>query len=293
MPTRKAPSSTAQEPSGAPKLTPGGPATVLPAVRASGAVALPPELAAELAADAKDAAALERPSVAKMSFRNGTMTYLGAEMPDNKVDMILLATAFRNTYYDKPFNQDVLVNPKCFAISSDGEDMTPHENVAEPEAEKCADCEYSKWNSDPRPGSRGKACKETRRIIAIPKDAISSAAAVKEAEMAVFDVPVTSVRNYGNYVNQLSAGLNRPMWSVITTVEVKKDQKTQFKVFFTPIDVVNDSSVLLAIKARLDDAKRIVMIPFDESSVEEEAPPPKNTKIASKVQGKAGTAARR
>src|SRR5262245_16268365 len=115
-----APKTAPKTASGAPKLAPGGAATTLPAVRASGAVALPADLVADLAQHAKDAAAKERPSVAKISFRNGVMTYLSSEVPGNSMDMILLSTAFRNTWYPQPWDPNNLVNPACFAISLTG-----------------------------------------------------------------------------------------------------------------------------------------------------------------------------
>lgn len=260
---------------GAPKTPPPSTALQVPASSGSGAVALPTDVAAELAGYARAAAATERPSVSKLSLKGGVITYQGQQMPNNIVDMVLLAAAFRNTWYAQPYQEGVLVNPDCFALMPpDPEglapDMVPHPNVSKPVHPTCDGCPKNAWASDPRPGSRGKACKETRRLIAIPKDAIASAESVKRAELAVIDVPVTSVQLYGNYVNTLNAVFKKPMWAVVTTLEVVRHPKFQFQLKFTPVQEIGDVGVIRAIQARLDDAMRIVLTPYDENTLQEE-----------------------
>ena len=54
---------------------------------------------------------------------------------------------------------------------------------------------------DPRKqGNKGKACKERRRLAIIPAAAIKDGEIAK-AELAVLSLPVTSLGNWGNYVN--------------------------------------------------------------------------------------------
>jgi len=290
MPTVSKGQPAASKATGAPKSPTPGTAVATQPGSGSGAVALPADLAAELAQHAKSAAAIERPNVSKMSLKGGIITYNGGVIPNNKVDVILLAAAFRNTWYSQPFQDGVLVNPDCFALmppDKEGQapDMVPHANVKEPVNKTCLGCPKNAWGSDPRPGSRGKACKETRRLIAIPADATASVDAIKKAELAVIDVPVTSVGNYGNYVNVLNASLARPMWTVITTLEVVRHPKFQFQVTFTPVTAINDADVIRAIMGRLDDAMRIVLTPYDEAVLQEENPKAAQAKPA-KFKGK-------
>lgn len=257
------------------------PATVS---NASRAVALPADLQEELAEAAKEAAAKERPSVGKVSLKGGMMTYMNQALPDNKIDAVILAYSYRNAYYANPYDPNNIVNPNCFAIQESDEDMRPHENVSEPENETCDGCPRHEWGSDPRPGSRGKACKEGRRLILVPKDALADPEAMAKAEFAVVDVPVTSVRNFGNYVNQLSAAVQRPMWAVVTQLKVVPDPKTQIKLTFTPTEAINDVEIIQAIRARIPDAVRVALIPYDESYLAgektEQPPPPAPAKAA-------------
>lgn len=235
-----------------------------PVSNASGAVALPSDLEAELAGYAQEAAAKERPSVAKLSLKNGMLSIHQQPLKERFIDAILLACAYRNTFYAGRYDPNNIVNPTCFAIQPSNEDMRPHENVAEPINDTCEGCPNNEWGSAGE-GSRGKACKEGRRLLMVPADAMSSAEAFNKAEFCVMDVPVTSVKNYGNFVNVLAASVKRPMWAVVTRIEVVPDAKTQFKVTFTPMEMINDPEVIRAIKAREADAIRIACIPYDEA----------------------------
>ena len=250
------------------------------AVRASGAVALPADLAAELAQHAKQAAAVERPSVSKISLKGGMMSYMGGVVPGDKMDVIILVAVARNAYYKDPYNPDVIVNPTCFAIAEVTEDleMVPHENVSQPCNPTCEGCPKAEWGSEEhRPNSRGKACKETRRLVVMPADAAKDAETVKKAELAILDVPVTSVKNYSNFVNAIATTVNLPMWACVTNLSLQRDPKVQFFLRFTPLSGLGDADVIRALQARLDEALRIALIPHDEASIAPENQKQQNT----------------
>lgn len=295
MPTKRNTQETAPAAAGAPKSNPPGGQARAVALAGSTAVALPPELAEELAGAAKDAAAVERPKLSKISFKSGMMSYMQTPVPGDFMDMILLATAHRNTWYAGAYDQDNIVNPTCFAIKASRDDeteMIPHENVKEPVHATCEGCPKNAWGSAMRDGkpSRGKACKEGRRILVIPAavlDAADPIQALKTAEKAVIDVPVTSVGNYGNFVNALNATVQRPMWSVITRVQVVRDVRTQFKVTFTPMNYINDTGAIRALRSMLEDAERIVTLPYDETELAGKEPEPVKPNKFTKARAKA------
>ena len=254
------------------------------------AVGLPGSWREKLAQQAKEAAAKERPSVSKISLRAGVIKYGDQPVKGNILPAIVLLAAHRNTYYDKPFDPNNLANPVCFALSISGDDMEAHANVPDenvpanslekPRAtpRSCDGCAFNDWGSDPR-GGRGKACKETRRLIILPADAADSVDNAKNAEMAIIDIPVTSGKNYSNFVNGLAAGAQVPPWAAITDISTQPDAKSQFKVTFTPKQVISDDAVLEALHARFEEAERVAMIPYDEVSSTtmckmQEAPPP-------------------
>ena len=241
-------------------------ATTLPATvnSASTAIALPDDLAAELASFAKEAAANERPSVSKISLKSGVISYGGQPVAGNNMDVIIIAAAYKNTLYKGRYNPDKIENPNCFAMSATGTDMAPHENVNEPENETCSGCPMSEWGSDPG-GGRGKACKEGRRLILLPASALDDIEAIRTGELAILDMPVTSVKNWSNLVNALAAE-GRPSWSVVTNVRTAPDAKTQFKVVLTAVQKIDDVEAIQAIKARMNDALRIALTPYEETA---------------------------
>lgn len=238
-------------------------------------IALPAEWAAKLGQQAKDAAAAERPSVSKIGLRGGFLAIGGDPIKGNILPCVVLAAGHRNVYYSKPFDPNNLANPDCFALSLDGEGMEAHENVPDanipgnseekerPTPRSCEGCAFNDWGSDPK-GGRGKACKETRRLIILPEDALESAEAVKKAELAIVDIPVTSGKNYSNFVNAVAAQAGVPPWVVLINLSTERDQKTQFKVTFTPLSVVQNGEVLAALEAKKDEAERLILLPYDE-----------------------------
>lgn len=239
------------------------------------AVALPGSWKEKLAIMAKDQAAKERPSVSKISLRAGQLKYGDQPVKGNVLPCIVLLAAHRNTYYTTAFDPNNLANPACFSVSVEGENMVAHENVPDenipPDDPKkprtaprtCEGCAFNAWESDPK-GGRGKACKEGRRLIILPADAAESAEAAKAAEMAIIDIPVTSGKNYSNFVNGLAAAAGVPPWAALTNVSTQPDAKTQFKVTFTPTSVIEDEAVLEALHARMAEAERIALQPYDE-----------------------------
>jgi hypothetical protein len=244
------------------------------ATQAQGALTLPGQWAAKLAAEAKEVAAEERPSVSKISLRAGQISYGGNPVRGNVLSCIILVAGYRNVYYDKPFDPNNLQNPVCFALSvKDDGSLEAHENVpdenvpafATRQERSCATCPLNEWGSDPK-GGRGKACKETRRLVVLPADAAESPEGCKTAEMAIVDIPVTSGKNYSNFVNGLAASASVPPWACITDVSTSPNAKTQFQVNFTPVKVVQDVEVLAILESRKAEAERLVLTPYDEPS---------------------------
>ena len=240
---------------------------------------LPADLMSEMAAAAKDAAAAERPSTSKISLRNGMISYMGEPVKDNKLSCIVMCASHVHAYYDGPYDPDKLRNPTCFAISMNGVDMKPHENVAHPMSDACATCPMNEWGSAGN-GRKGKACKQTRRLVLLPASAADSAEEVQKAEMAIVDLPVTSQKEYGKLVNQVAAVTGLPVWGAITMMSVAPDQRTQFKVSLTPTETIEDPDVLRALKARVEEAERIAITPYDQTQEDEEGKQPPAKEIA-------------
>ena len=243
-----------------------------------GALALPNDVMAALAAEAKAAAANERPSTGRISLKSGQMTYGGAPIAGNKMEVLILSAAYRNVWYAGRYDANNVVNPNCFSLADTDADMVPHINVREKPAAACGACPHNEWGSDPN-GGRGKACKQSRRLVLLPATALKDGReGILGAEMAVMDLPVTSVKNYSTFINTLAASANVPPYAAVTEVSVVPNAKTQFQVQFRPLRVVGTMEELNAVRSRLDAARTLSLEPYEDTAVmadeEEQTPAP-------------------
>lgn len=228
----------------------------------------------EMAAEAQAVAKTERPSVNKINFQSGVMTYMDNALPDNELDGIIVAHVNEHVFYKDKWKPNVVTPPACFALGLPGEEMIPHDVVPEPIGQTCANCDYFQWGSDLE-GGRGKACKERRRLAVLPN--VDSIDEIAEAEMATMSLPVMSVRNWANYVNKLSATVQRPPWGVLTKIKLVPDSKSQFRVTFDAVEPLA-SDFLPAVHARIEGATSALLTPYDMVPQEEQEEGEKNKK---------------
>lgn len=199
-----------------------------------------------LAAMAKKAKAVEKPSTSTIACKSGILTYNGDPVGDsNALDVIIIASTHANLFYTQKYDPDNPVNPDCYAYGDDEDDMVPAAKAAHPQAERCSECKWNQWGSDPA-GGRGKACKNSRVLGLVP--AGTTVEDLPTAEIATFKLPVTSVKNWGQYVNKLDTLFQRPPLGLITTISIKRDLKTQFKVLFQNGPLVDNTMIMPLIK---------------------------------------------
>ena len=200
---------------------------------------------AELAAFAKAGAAIETPASNFISTRGGRLSYQGNEIPGNKMNVVVIASMMENHYYTDRFDPDNLSSPKCFAFSEDGQGMAPHELSAEKQAETCAACPHNQFGS--ADVGRGKACKNIRKLGIITEDGLEDVGA---AELAVLKVPVTSVKEWGSYVNLLNSNFSLPAFAVLTEISCVPHPKFQFQLKFKMLGKITDNEDIKALIAR-------------------------------------------
>ncbi len=234
-------------------------------------LAVSPELAQELAEFAEEDAKLERPTLASISLRAGVMTYLDTPVPDNEMDVVIVGYSFERSYYSTAFDPDNVTPPDCFALSLDGHEMAPDQDYGF--GKSCETCEMNKWGSATRDGkpTKGKACSERRRLVVAPASIIEKGT-MEGSELAMLKIPVTSIKNWGTYVNKLRGGLARPAWSVVTTIKLVPDVKTQIKVLFDLRDPIMDSNLIGELRKANGESSVYTMQPFDMSPVAQEKP---------------------
>lgn len=226
-----------------------------------------------MAALAKQSVAQEKGVIggATIQTANGVLKFQGAEIPGNKMDVIVLDGILANLFYEDGFDSDKPVPPVCFAYGrgADDEEMAPHEDSAKPQAKTCAECKHNEWGSADRGRGRGKACGNKRRLALITKSSLENPA---KADIAYIHVPVTSVKAWAGYVRSLNDTLGKPPLAVITRIALEKDSKTQFKMTFELVEEIEASGdTFAALWQKHETAQKEITWPYVQIA---EAEPP-------------------
>lgn len=215
-----------------------------------------------LAKHATDTAARHTPTTQNISVRGGYMTLNGVAVPNSELECVVIADIFENQYYDpsKPFDPDNLSNPICFAMSLTGENMVPDPKSTQIQHTDCATCPMLAWKSDPI-RKKGKACKEKVKLALLPATQMKTGG-IKKAELAVLPIPVTSVKNWANYVNLLRDEHQRPPFAMLTTIRSRPHPKYQLEVSFELKGFVQEE-FLGEVMDRIVPAQTLMMQPYE------------------------------
>lgn len=199
--------------------------------------------------------------------RGGRLSFGGAEIPGNKMNVVIIDHILENHLYEGRFDPDTPQTPICFAFGRVEQEMAPHEKSSEPQNDMCKGCPMNEWGSADT-GS-GKACKNVRRLALITEDQLED---VESAQVAYLKVPVTSVKGWAGYVRQLANTLGRPPLGVVTEVSLVPDPKSQFKMQFKLVEEINDPEVLEALFAKKEVVSKEIDFPYNPPSDEDERP---------------------
>jgi len=186
-----------------------------------------------------------------LSTKSGILSYRGDPVAGNKLACVILSSPIERLFYSERYDPTKIVPPSCFAIGRVAHEMAPHSSVEKPQHASCEGCPRNEWGSSLQ-GGKGKACRETRRLLLIPADAITTADTVAKAEVAALRPPVTSLKNYANYVQTLAASIKRPPVAVISEISVVPDAKTQFKVTFNMVKPIAEPGIIKALMQRAE-----------------------------------------
>jgi hypothetical protein len=192
----------------------------------------------EMEAAAQAAMQDEKPDEKFISFKSGVMTFNDQAAPGNKLQVVVVGSAFENAYFPGRYDPNKVKSPDCYAIALREEDLAPNvDDVTTAQAESCDDCPLNEWESDPA-GGKGKACKNVRRLAVIQAFQVKDNA--KALDVLYARIPVTSVANWSKYVTQIGNVVKRPPWGIVTEISVVPDAKSQFKVHFEFVELVEE-----------------------------------------------------
>jgi hypothetical protein len=196
-----------------------------------------------------------------VSFKGGHLSFKGGQVADDVLDVVVVDSVMENQLYPDDFDEDRPQAPLCYAFGRDLDEIAPHPDVVaagNAQAERCKDCEHNQWGSAAK--GRGKACKNVFRLGIITAEEAETAKKVKEAEIVFVKTPVTSGKNWGNYVRQLEAQ-NLPPLAFVTQMEVVPAAK-QFQVTFKALDKITDGEVIGALLTKADELEKTIDFPY-------------------------------
>lgn len=191
-------------------------------------------------------------------LKGGNIAWGGNPIKGNKIGVIIVDAVFENVFYEGQYDPDEPQSPTCFAFGRDENELSPFKTVVEAgqaQHDKCAGCPNNEWGSADR--GKGKACRNTRRLALLPagefdKDGnfepFEDADALFSSGIGYMKLPVTSVKNYANYVKQIATTFKRPPFAVFTQISTVPDAKSQFKVLFEALALLDSEFIPYAIK---------------------------------------------
>lgn len=237
----------------------------------------------ELADAAKNQAEKEKLTGFKsINVKGGQLMVEGNPVKDNEMQVVILAGLHENQYYKEKYDPGKVQVPDCYAIEPEGskdpeKDLKPHEKADDPQHDDCATCPHNAWGSADT--GKGKACANVRRLAVMTVDGLENAETIGEAEVRSLKLSVMNVKPWASYIKNTLPELNRPVWGVETKIKIHPDAKSQYRVAFTMMKLIEfDKDTYPALKKKVADAEKQLRQPYPDKV--EEAPPPPRGKAA-------------
>ncbi len=140
---------------------------------------------------------VEPPSGYMISTKGKAFNLPNGSSSDGPLTCVILDWVTANTYFEGIYNPKDIKPPVCFAISAEPAKAVPSDKAPKQQSKLCADCPKNEWGSDPQ-GGKGKACKNTRRLLIVPTDA------TEKTQPWIISVSPTGLKYFDKYVNTLA-----------------------------------------------------------------------------------------
>lgn len=222
-----------------------------------------------------------------IKFGPGTITVAGGTVPNGRLECVVLGSCAANTLYEGAYDPDDVQPPVCYAFAVLDADLAPHADCQKPQSETCATCEQNMFGSAPpgRGKARGKACGNTRRLGLLLASDVEEADGIATAETAMAKVSPTNLKAWAGYVRSLADAYGRPPWAVVTEISSHPDPKTQIRLEFSMVSLIEDDDVLNALEARQAKVQDVLQQPYGPP-IERPAPPARGKPMAGKAAAK-------
>lgn len=197
-----------------------------------------------------------------LSFKSGRLSYDDTPIAGDKINVIVADFVLENTWYVDDYNAMKPASPACYALGREEEGLVPHADSEDQQHPQCADCPMNEWGSY-RKGGRGKDCKNTRRIAVIPADVlVKGPEAIKKANVVMCKLPVTSIKIFSKFVNQVTRVLGKPPFGVVVELSLTPNPATIFQVNWKILENVTDETLLQALYEKHVSIEKMMFQPY-------------------------------
>lgn len=220
-----------------------------------------------------------------VKFGRGTITVGDTPTKNGKLECVIVGSCALNAWYGTAYDPNDRQPPDCyaFAVISDDPEMAPHPAATNKQATLCKDCEKNQFGT--ATVGRGKACGNNIRLGLLTAKDAEDASGISTAELATAKVSPTNLTHYKKYTDLLEEEYGRPPWAVVTEISSYDDPKTQIRLEFRMVELIEDDDVLQALEKRFLKIQDVLQKPFAAPS--ERKPAAKaggNKKFAAKKQ---------
>ena len=159
---------------------------------------------------------VEPPSGYMISTKAKTFTLPDGSANAGPLVCVVLDWVTANTYFEGIYNPKDVKPPVCWAIDNEPSKAKPSKHATKPQGDLCKECKQNEWNSAPG-DSKGKACKNTRRVLVVPANA------TEKTQPWVISVSPTGLKYFDKYVNSLADTGTHPI-EVVTEISFEPSE---------------------------------------------------------------------
>lgn len=155
------------------------------------------------------------PGQNQISVKGKMFTLPGKAPMPGPLYCVVLDYVWALMHYPGAFKQNKPQDPNCFAVGRDKPEtglVKPDPTSPEPQGENCRTCPKNQWKSDPK-GGNGKACKNQRRLLIVPRDTDPN------AQPYTIYVSPTGLKNFDAYVRELASVHNLDPIQAVTAID--------------------------------------------------------------------------